>query len=65
MEQRRIGASVEHRPIFAYRLGSLGAAITAVVLGNMHGNGPAGVQVARAIIASPAVRGIDLWVIPR
>ncbi len=64
VEQRRIGASVEHRPIFAYRLGNPGAAVTAVVLGNMHGSEPAGVQVARAIIGSPAVRGIDLWVIP-
>jgi protein MpaA len=62
--KRRIGTSVQGRAILAYRLGSPTATTTTVVLGNMHGNEPAGVQVARAIITGPPVRAIALWVVP-
>jgi protein MpaA len=62
--RRRIGTSVRGRPIFAYRVGNPDAATRAVVLGNMHGDEPAGVRLARAIIGGPPVEGIDLWVVP-
>jgi len=64
VERRRIGTSVKNRAIFAYRVGSPTATIKAVVLGNMHGDEPAGVQLARAIIGGEPVLGIDLWVVP-
>jgi succinylglutamate desuccinylase len=38
--------------------------VTAVLLGNMHGNEPAGVRLVNAVRADPRVRGVDLWVIP-
>ena len=64
IERQRIGTSVQHRPIFAYRVGNPAASIKAVVLGNVHGDEPAGVRLARAIIAGAPVLGIDLWVVP-
>jgi protein MpaA len=60
----RIGTSVQGRGIFAHRMGNDEASIKAVVIGNMHGDEPAGVQVARSIIARGTVRHIDLWVVP-
>jgi protein MpaA len=62
--KRRIGTSVQGRAILAFRLGSRTATTTALVLGNMHGDEPAGVRVARAIITGPPVRSIALWVVP-
>jgi succinylglutamate desuccinylase len=38
--------------------------VTAVLLGNMHGNEPAGVRLVKAVRADPRVRGVDLWVVP-
>lgn len=62
---RTIGHSVQGRAIVAYRLGSPTARTKAVLIGQMHGDEPAGVVVTRALIArSQAVAGIDLWVIP-
>ncbi len=63
--RRTIGYSVRHRPIVAYRLGNPRAKITAVILGQMHGDEHAGVRVAKSIIrGNVSVEGIDLWVIP-
>jgi hypothetical protein len=63
--KRIIGYSVEHRPIVAYRLGDAQAKITAVLIGQMHGDEHAGVQVARSLVfGRRAVEGIRLWVIP-
>ncbi len=60
-----IGYSVQHRPIVAYRLGDPRATTTAVLVGQMHGDEHAGVQVARSIVRGRAsVEGIDLWVVP-
>jgi hypothetical protein len=62
---RVIGYSVRHRPIVAYHLGDPRAKVTALILGEMHGDEHAGVVVARSIIrGTVAVEGIDLWVIP-
>lgn len=62
--RQRIGTSVQHRPIFAYQIGSPAASMRAVVVGNVHGDEPAGVQLTRAIITGPPVLGVDLWVVP-
>lgn len=61
---RRIGTSVDGRGIFAYRVGDPDSSIKAVILGNMHGDEPAGVRLARAVISGPSIRHIDLWVVP-
>lgn len=62
---RTIGHSVQGRPIVAYRLGSPTAGTKAILIGQMHGDEPAGVLVARSLVTgSRAVGGIDLWVIP-
>jgi murein peptide amidase A len=60
-----IGHSVRGRAIVAYRLGNPHAKITALILGQMHGDEHAGIVVANSIIhGSSSVEGIDLWVIP-
>lgn len=68
IEVRRLGTSVEGRPIRAYHLGdptvTVPGKVTAVVLGAMHGNEQAGMRVVSSLRAGDPVRGIDLWVIP-
>jgi protein MpaA len=61
---RRIGTSVNDRPIRAYHLGNPEAKTKAVVLGSMHGNEKAGISVVDALRDGKPVRGVDLWVIP-
>jgi murein peptide amidase A len=61
---RRFGTSVLGRPLRAYRVGDRRSAVTAVLLGNMHGNEPAGVRLVNAVRADPRLRGVDLWVVP-
>lgn len=61
---RRIGTSVEDRPIRAYHLGDPDARRTAVVLGSMHGDEKAGMSVVDALRDGKQVSGVDLWVIP-
>jgi succinylglutamate desuccinylase len=61
---RRIGHSVDGRPIRAYHLGDPGAKVRAVVLGQMHGDEKAGIRVVRALRDGAPVTGVDLWVIP-
>ena len=62
--KRLLGYSVELRPILAYHLGTPNAHVKAVVLGQIHGDEPAGVTVANAIIHGHRVTSVDLWVIP-
>ncbi len=65
IERRLLGYSVQHRPIYAYRLGTPTSRITAVIVGQMHGDEHAGVTVANSLVYSrQAVSGIDLWVVP-
>jgi predicted deacylase len=63
--RRVIGHSVLGRPIVAYHLGDPHARVTALILGQMHGDEHAGVVVANSIIhGSSAVTGVNLWVVP-
>ncbi len=64
MGVRRIGQSVRGRAIRAYRLGRRDAPTTAVVLGSMHGDERAGMQVVNTLRRGRPVRGVGLWVIP-
>ncbi|HZC73909.1 MAG TPA: M14 family zinc carboxypeptidase [Jatrophihabitans sp.] len=60
-----LGHSVQGRPIRAYELGNPYSHTKAVILGEMHGDEPAGVTLVRSIIrAHYTVTGLDLWVIP-
>jgi murein tripeptide amidase MpaA len=58
-----IAYSVQHRPIYAYRMGDPTSALTGVILGQMHGDESAGVTVTDTILHGPPVHGLDLWVI--
>jgi len=60
-----IGRSVRDRSIVAHRLGPVDAAEIYLVLGQMHGDERAGVDVARRhLLHLAAPRGVQLWVIP-
>ncbi len=59
----RIGRSVNGRAIRAYHLGEPGKT-KAVVIGSMHGNEKAGMQVVDALRKGRPVVDVDLWVIP-
>lgn len=64
--RRRIvlGRSVDGRAIYAYELASAGARRTALVVGCVHGNEPAGTHVITRLARGPIVQGLDLWLIP-
>lgn len=60
-----IGHSVEGREIWAYQVGDPDATKVALILGQMHGEEPAGTLSAWGIINDHRdVTGIQLWVIP-
>jgi murein peptide amidase A len=61
---RRFGTSVLGRSLRAYRVGDRRSHVTAVLLGNMHGDEPAGVRLVNAVRRDPRLRGVDLWVVP-
>ncbi len=63
IQHKVIGYSVQHRPITAYRLGNPASRVKAVLLGQMHGDEHAGVDVALSVIHGRPVKGIDLWVV--
>ena len=64
IQTKVIGYSVLHRPITAYRLGDPTSRTKTVLLGQMHGDEHAGIDVAQAVIHGQPIRGIDLWVVP-
>lgn len=65
VERRVIGYSVQGRPIVAFRKGNPDAERKVVVLGQMHGNEPAGRVTARYLRQSlPVDSDVDLWVVP-
>jgi protein MpaA len=60
-----IGHSTRGRPIRAYVIGDPHAARTMLVVGCIHGNEPAGIAIARRLVASTApIPGLALWVVP-
>ncbi|GAA4629698.1 hypothetical protein GCM10023196_052090 [Actinoallomurus vinaceus] len=60
----RLGGSVRGRPIVAVESGDPASPRKVLVVGCVHGNEPAGIAVARALVAGPAPAHADLWVIP-
>ena len=63
-ERDLLGHSVAGRPIYAYRMGDPYSPIKGLVLGNIHGDEPAGITAANAIIHGKGIHNVDLWVIP-
>jgi Penicillin-insensitive murein endopeptidase/Zinc carboxypeptidase len=58
-----LGDSLEDRPIYAYRFGNP-AARKLLVVGSIHGNEPAGLEVTRRLLhVAPPVHA-ELWVVP-
>ncbi|HKR98243.1 MAG TPA: M14 family zinc carboxypeptidase, partial [Candidatus Dormibacteraeota bacterium] len=58
-----LGRSVEGRAIVAAEVKPASARAAVLVVGCIHGNEPAGIEVARAVRHAGAIPGIDLWVI--
>jgi protein MpaA len=63
VEARTIGTSVRGRPIRAWRLGEPGKR-PIVLVSTMHGNEPHTRRILESLRDGPAIRGLDLWVIP-
>ena len=59
-----IGRSVEGRPIVGVRSGAPGAAVKVLVVGDVHGDEPAGMRVARRLIRAGAPPRTQLVVVP-
>ena len=59
-----LGRSVDGRAIVADHLGAARSARTILVVGCIHGNEPAGIAIADALLRLPAPRGVALWVVP-
>jgi protein MpaA len=56
-----LGRSVQGREIRAIELGDPANPRKVLIVGCIHGNEPAGIAIARALVAEP---GVDLWVVP-
>ncbi|GAB2876776.1 DUF2817 domain-containing protein [Nocardioides pacificus] len=63
LENRVIGRSVRGRPIRAFRLGEPGKK-KVVLISTMHGNERQTKQILEVLRDGPALRGVDMWVIP-
>ena len=59
-----IGTSVQGRSIKAFHLGPNGAPTRIVVLGQMHGNEPAGQRVVSLLQSRELPADVQLWLIP-
>lgn len=65
VETRVLGHSWQGRPIVAYRKGSPDARVRVVLLGQMHGDEPAGPTTMRFVRDRLAVDSdVDLWIVP-
>lgn len=58
-----IGHSVKGRPLVAIRVGDPDSPRKALVVGNVHGDEPAGTAVTRQILRRFRGGGVDLWVV--
>jgi murein peptide amidase A len=63
-ERAVIGHSVRGRPITAALKGDPSAPERVLVIGCVHGNEPAGLRVARKLIAGAPARDAAIWVVP-
>ncbi len=63
-EDAEIGTSVQGRAITAVHRWTEGAKDRVLVLGQMHGNEKAGIDIARRLESAPLPANTDLWIIP-
>jgi protein MpaA len=63
-ERQVIGRSVEGRPIVSFRDSAPDPALKVLVVGDIHGDEPAGMRIARRLIAADAPPQTDLFVVP-
>ena len=63
LERRVIGTSIQGRSLEAYRLGAKGGVVV-VVVGVIHGDEDAGLQITNELLKMSAPRGVELWVVP-
>lgn len=63
-ERSTVGHSVQGRPIVATLNGDPAAPLQVLVFGSIHGNEPAGMRVARQLLASPVPRNAALRIVP-
>jgi protein MpaA len=63
-ERDLIGRSVEGRPIVLLRDSAPDPALKVLVVGDIHGNEPAGMRITRRLIAAPPPTQTDLFVVP-
>jgi hypothetical protein len=61
--KRKLGESVQGRPIRAWHLGERGKK-KVVLIATMHGNEPAPRQILTRLRDGRKIHGIDLWVVP-
>jgi protein MpaA len=59
-----LGRSERGRPIVAWETGDPGATRRVLVVGCIHGNEPAGIAVADAVVRARVPAGTDVWVVP-
>ena len=63
VRKRKLGESVEGRPIMAYRLGERGRP-PVVLISTMHGDEPRTRQILLSLKEGRPIVGVDLWVVP-
>jgi protein MpaA len=63
-ERMTVGHSLRGRPLVATLNGDPSAPARVLVIGCVHGNEPAGMRVARRLIASAPRRDAALWIVP-
>ncbi|MBV9291246.1 MAG: DUF2817 domain-containing protein [Frankiales bacterium] len=59
-----LGYSVEHRPVIAVQIGDPDSPRRILLVGCIHGNEPAGIAIARALLATRVPPEVNLWVVP-
>jgi len=63
LSKRKLGESVQGRPIMAYRLGDRSKP-RVVLISTMHGDEPRPRQILLALREGASISGVDLWVVP-
>ena len=63
LSKRKLGESVQGRPIVAYRLGDR-SGLRVVLIATMHGNEARPRQILLSLKNGASISGIDLWVVP-
>ncbi len=63
-ERTVLGHSVQGRPLVATLSGDPEAPLRVLVVGCVHGDEPAGLRVARRLLAAPPLRRAALWIVP-